>query len=120
MPCPHSGQASDFGGVRTRPVTGAQKPEARVQALVASAFLMGKLGLRQGGARDLGAAASPPPTVPAGGGERGELAPAPRPHSGRASDWGGVRTRPGGAGSPMGEPVHRLFIPLPPVGKLGL
>ena len=36
-----------LGGVRTRPVTGAQKPEARVQALVASAFPMGKLGLRQ-------------------------------------------------------------------------
>ena len=33
-----------LGGVRTRPVTGAQKPEARVQALVASAFPMGKLG----------------------------------------------------------------------------
>ena len=64
MPCPHSGQASDFGGVRTRPVTGAQKPETRVQALVASAFPMGKLGLRQGGARDLGAAASPPPPYP--------------------------------------------------------
>ena len=33
--------------------------------------------------------------------------------SGQASDWGRVRTRPGGAGSPMEEPVHRLFIPLP-------
>ena len=63
---------------------------------------MGGLRLRQGGARDLMAAAPPPPIAPVGGGKRGETAPAPRPHSGPASDWGGVRTRPESRAPPCG------------------
>ena len=110
-PCPHSGQASDRGGVRTQPVTGAQKPEARVQALVALCLPRGGAQAPSGGCERSDGRRAPPPITPVGGGKRGETAPAPRPHSGQASDWGGVRTRPGGAGSPMEEPVHRLFIP---------
>jgi hypothetical protein len=53
-----------------------------VQTLVASAFPIGRLRLRQGGARDLVATAGgrpPPPIAPIGGGKRGETAPAPGP-----------------------------------------
>jgi len=68
------------------------------------AFPMG--GLRPGsfrGVREISWPPRPPPPItPIGGGKRGEIAPAPRPHSGPASDWGGVRTRPESRAPPCG------------------
>jgi len=92
-----------FGGVRTQPVTGAQNPEARVQALVASAFPIGRLGLRQGGAKDLVAAAPNPIQSPpwvAGRAVKPRLRPALTLDKPRIR--GGVRTRPRGRAPPRG------------------
>jgi len=81
-PCPHSGQASDLGVVRTQPVDHLS-PVPKTQKHVCrpwwpSAFPMGG----SGSVREVRVIGWPPcpllPIAPVGGGKRGETASAPR------------------------------------------
>jgi len=69
-----------FGGVsvRTRPVTGAQKPGARVQALVALCLPHGGAQAPSGGCERSDGRRAPPPHRTRRWREEGETAPTPR------------------------------------------